>query len=203
MHDSLYKAAGAGDTVNCYINGGVTIGSGDTGTPAFDVGGGWDGAVVINIFNSGRIQGCGGNGGNGSSTITQPGNVVHNTASAGRSGGTAFYTRQNINLENNAQIWGGGGGGGASHPTLTASAAAAARERMPAMVAREQQQDGILIIQCKVITEASDGGGASISQNSGFAVRRRGRRARASGANGTGGGAFSVRRKPAARAGRP
>jgi len=101
VHDSIYAVAQSGDTVNCYINGGVTIGSSSTSDPAFVVGS-FAGGVTVNIFINGRIQGKGGDGDGFPS-------------SGGKPGGTALYTRQNINLENNSQIWGGGGGGGMSN----------------------------------------------------------------------------------------
>jgi hypothetical protein len=103
IHDSLFTAAVSGDTVNCIINGGITIGANTTGGVAFDVGTGWNSGVTININNGGRIQGCGGAGGN-----------AQKGASVGNPGATAFYTRQAINLTNTAEIFGGGGGGGAT-----------------------------------------------------------------------------------------
>jgi len=101
-HDSVYAEALSGDTVNCYVNGGVYIGSDDVDVPAFVVGS-FNSGVVVNIFVNGRIQGKGGHGGNG--TLS---------GENGQYGGTALYTRQAINLDNQSQIWGGAGGGGAS-----------------------------------------------------------------------------------------
>ena len=108
-HDSLYPAAVSGDTVNCYINGGVFIGANTTATPAFTVGTGWAGGVTINVFNNGRIQGCGGQGGRATASSGS------GSAENGFVGGKAFFTTQNIALQNNGQIYGGGGGGGGTY----------------------------------------------------------------------------------------
>lgn len=105
VHDNIYQEALSGDTVNCYINSGVVIGSNDVGTPAFIVGS-FNSGVTVNIFVLGRIQGHGGHG----ADITSVSNFQN-----GEAGGTALYTRQSINLDSSAgQIWGGGGGGGMS-----------------------------------------------------------------------------------------
>ncbi len=104
IHDSLFREAVNGDVVNCIINGGILIGSNNTGDPAFNVGGTWNSGVTVTVTNNGRIQGAGGAGGD----------APKGSASVGLVGGPAFYTRQAITLTNNAEIWGGGGGGGAT-----------------------------------------------------------------------------------------
>lgn len=99
MHDSIYGAPVAGNTVTCTINTGVKVGSTTAATAAFEVGT-WPGGVTVNVVILGRIEGRGGNGGAG-------------TSAAGGAGGIALRTRQTINVTSSAgQIWGGGGGGG-------------------------------------------------------------------------------------------
>jgi hypothetical protein len=110
MHDSIYPQVTDDDvsasppvTLTVLINLGVIVGSANTGNPAFDVGD-WPIGFQITIANSGRIQGAGGNGGDQSS----PG------PGQGYPGGTALYTRHNVTVDNDGEIWGGGGGGGIS-----------------------------------------------------------------------------------------
>jgi len=106
VHDDLYGTPTSGDTVSAYINSGVIIGSSSNTTPAFTVGT-FPGGVTVNVFVIGRIQGCGGRGGNSHVSFSED----------GAAGGTALYTRQNITLTLSTgagQIWGGGGGGGSA-----------------------------------------------------------------------------------------
>lgn len=101
-HDGSFPAAVSGDTVRCRILTGVTIGSTTTAAPAFDAGT-WPAGVTVEVENRGKIQGKGGVGGNGNAGI----------GSNGSPGGTAFYTRFAVALDNaGGLIWGGGGGGG-------------------------------------------------------------------------------------------
>lgn len=103
-HDSIYAAAVSGDTVNCYVPDGVTIGSSSITVPAFVVGT-FVAGVTVNIFVAGRIQGKGGRGA-GFPASTK----------FAEAGGTALYTRQNITLDSTGgEIWGGGGGGGVTN----------------------------------------------------------------------------------------
>jgi hypothetical protein len=103
-HDLLYPPIEAGNVVRCYIETGVVVGSSVVGSPSFDVGT-WPAGVTLEIYNSGRIQGRGGKGGNAAK------NGV--AAQAGEAGGLAFYTRQAVLLDNSSgRIYGGGGGGG-------------------------------------------------------------------------------------------
>ncbi len=105
LHDSLYGVPVSGNVVYCTINSGIIVGSASTGTRAFDVGT-WPAGVTVRLIVLGRIQGHGGNAGQGGSTVT-------GTAPVGSAGGPALYTRQTIILSNSSgQIWGGGGGGG-------------------------------------------------------------------------------------------
>lgn len=102
VHDALYPAPQAGDTftLRCYIETNVVVGSSVSTSPAFTVGT-WPAGVTVLIYNSGRIQGAGGRGGN----------VL---AGAGQAGGLAFYTRKAVTLDNTGgKIYGGGGGGAA------------------------------------------------------------------------------------------
>jgi hypothetical protein len=111
MHDSIYPEITDDDvgasppvTLTCIINDGVIVGSSSTGSPAFDVGS-WPVGFTPTLIVNGRIQGRGGNGTDG-----LPPNGPGTT---GAPGGTALYTRNNINLEvGTGEIWGGGGGGG-------------------------------------------------------------------------------------------
>lgn len=116
IHDQTYPVAEAGDTVICYINSNVVIGSDSPGSPSFEVGTFAAGVTVI-IINNGRIVGCGGDsgrGGDGGDRIGgEPGTSTEDgdNGQAGDDGGTAFYTRRTVSLVAN-EIWGGGGGGG-------------------------------------------------------------------------------------------
>lgn len=106
VHDSLYPAPETGDTftLRCYIETNVVVGSSLSTSPAFTVGT-WPTGVTILIYNSGRIQGAGGRGGNAA--------VDGTGAQAGSAGGLAFYTRKAVTFDNTGgKIYGGGGGGG-------------------------------------------------------------------------------------------
>jgi hypothetical protein len=107
MHDSLYGVPLSGQTVQCTINAGISVGTVSTGLVAFDVGT-WPAGVTVRLIVLGRIQGAGGNGGIGRSLGFNAG-----TGTPGNPGSTALYTRQAITLTDaSGQIWGGGGGGG-------------------------------------------------------------------------------------------
>lgn len=81
-----------------YVNAGVKIGSTSTANAAFRTGGFPTGSA-IRLVNSGRIAGCGGNGG---------------FTSSGGAGGAAIRLDDDISIDNGAtgEIFGGGGGGG-------------------------------------------------------------------------------------------
>lgn len=103
-YDELYPTPESGDVINCIINSGVIVGSTSAATPSFQVGS-WPGGVTLNLVVNGRLQGKGGNGGEGSPYFSvSPG--------AGTAGGDALYTRTAINLSGSGEIFGGGGGGG-------------------------------------------------------------------------------------------
>jgi hypothetical protein len=105
VHDSLYPTPETGDTftLTCFVETNVVVGATASSITAFDVGD-WPAGVVVTIINNGRIQGAGGKGGNAAK------NGV--AAQAGAAGGLAFYTRNNVTLDNsNGLIYGGGGGG--------------------------------------------------------------------------------------------
>jgi hypothetical protein len=116
IHDQNFPVAESGDSVICYIYSNVIIGSTSTSVPAFEVGNFAAGVSVI-VINNGRIEGCGGDAGNGGGggarigggpgTSTEEGD----NGQAGDDGGTAFYTRRTVSVVAN-EIWGGGGGGG-------------------------------------------------------------------------------------------
>jgi hypothetical protein len=108
-HDSIYPAPEAGITVTCIVNAGVTVGSSSNLNPAFDVGD-WPAGVTLILVLVGRIQGAGGKGGKGE---------FPTAATAGAAGGTAFYARAAITVDDaSGEIFGGGGGGGAGQGSL-------------------------------------------------------------------------------------
>lgn len=86
------------------INGGVTVGSASTGSPALWIKSGFTGGDVINIVNNGIIIGAGGDGGDGA-------NDAQATV-AGTDGGPAIKAQWTTIITNNNMIYGGGGGGG-------------------------------------------------------------------------------------------
>lgn len=105
-HDALYPAPTGGENphvhVRVVIEPNAVVGATSSAAPAFTVGG-WPTGIPIEIVNRGLIIGGGGNGG---------GRVL--VGVAGSNGGTAFYTRQSVTLNNaEGNIAGGGGGGGA------------------------------------------------------------------------------------------
>ncbi len=108
-HDSLYPDPVSGDVVTCIIQAGVIIGSVSTDIPAFDVGS-WPSGVTVALHLAGRIQGRGGDGGQGG---VAPGTSSDN-GDPGLPGGTALYCRFAVTLDylSGAAVWGGGGGGG-------------------------------------------------------------------------------------------
>jgi hypothetical protein len=117
VHDALYPVAVTGDNVICYVTSGTVIGSGSTGSPAFEVGT-FDTGVNVYLIIEGSIVGRGGSGGTGGSG-GDGGSAGHGSddgqdGNDGGNGGTALYTRQTINIDASlGEIWGGGGGGGA------------------------------------------------------------------------------------------
>jgi hypothetical protein len=106
-HDALYAAPTGNESppvhVRVVIEANVIVGTTGTTTPAFNVGS-WPQGIQIQIINRGLIIGAGGNGNPGGIILAPPGSV---------NGGTAFYTRYPIRLDNaQGNIAGGGGGGG-------------------------------------------------------------------------------------------
>lgn len=110
LHDDIYPAITSIEsppvTVTCVITSGAIVGSSSTSLPAFDVGE-WDVAgIPITLQVVGRIQGAGGAGGGG-------GSGSNSGAAIGSPGGTALYTRYDIDVDDlSGMIAGGGGGGG-------------------------------------------------------------------------------------------
>jgi hypothetical protein len=106
IHDTLYPDVTGTEsppvTVTCIVETGVIVGSTSASLPAFDVGE-WPTGITVNLEVSGRIQGRGGNGGNGGVLVTP---------TIGESGGPALLTTFPINLDyTDGQIWAGAGGG--------------------------------------------------------------------------------------------
>ena len=126
VYDSLYTAPDALTIVNVFIEAGVVVGSSSEYLPALQCGS-WPAGVTLNVSNSGRIQGKGGEGGSGASVYWSPGAGVFvcSNGLAGVAGGDAFKVDYDVNLTNNGEIWagGGGGGGGGSHYSLTIGSA--------------------------------------------------------------------------------
>lgn len=83
------------------INGGVTIYSTSTGTPAMTVNGSFPNGVEL--VNNGIVIGRGGNGGNG---------INGSAGTSGGGGGTALAVSVALSVRNNSALYGGGGGGG-------------------------------------------------------------------------------------------
>lgn len=112
IHNLTYPSTfGGGVTVTFIISS--TVGSTSTGLVAVHVGDWSDaGGLVptLQITDTGKIQGMGGNAGAGGS--------VGGFGIGGSAGGTALYTRYPINLEtpSGSKIWSGGGGGGGGGP---------------------------------------------------------------------------------------
>lgn len=102
-YDRLYPPPKPEDEIICIINEGANVGSQIFGRAAFIVGD-WPSDIPLKLFIRGRIQGRGGNGGNGAGN---DGYATH-----GQAGGTALYARRPVIIEQSNQIWGGGGGGG-------------------------------------------------------------------------------------------
>lgn len=152
VHDSIFPVITDpyGITLTCIIEEGVIVGaewedgpenSGRQGpgvngirskrndsAPAFDVGS-WPVGLDITIIHRGRIQGCGGVGGDsidlGFLTAGKP----------GQDGGTGFYTRYPVTIEcadTGPKINGGGGGGsGKANPSMGTGGGGAGREAGP------------------------------------------------------------------------
>lgn len=93
----------------------VTVGSTSPGAYALQVGTGWHLSSKLSITNSGTLQGCGGDGGNGGS-VTGAGPTV-TPPTVGQTGGPAFNAATlpavgMLTFVNNGTINGGPGGGG-------------------------------------------------------------------------------------------
>ncbi len=110
LHDQIYITPQDGDTVICVINAGVTVGSINTGLYAFDVGS-WPVGVEIILQIRGRIQGMGGDGGQGSDFVISP--PTGRGPQPGDPGGPALFTTYAIKVDADmGEIFGGAGGGG-------------------------------------------------------------------------------------------
>ncbi len=103
---------GSTDTaITVTLNPGVYVGSGSTGSYAFDVGSPWPAGSTVTLVNQGTVVGRGGNGGRSGSTGTSQydGGGV---GSPGDAAGGGLVTTRSITITNNGKIAGGGGGGG-------------------------------------------------------------------------------------------
>lgn len=113
LHDTLFPVITdpAGLEVIFTVAQNVIVGSNNVASPAINVGS-WVAGLDLKIIVLGRIQGHGGNGGDGRFTDGR---------ADGKNGGTALYTRYAINLDVvGGEIWSGGGGGGiARNPSIT------------------------------------------------------------------------------------
>lgn len=118
----LFALAGfpvAAGTYNFTISQGINIHATSTATPAIDTSG-FPGGSTINLFNSGYIDGKGGDAGAGASIASArgaPNQAANgNQAQPGRTGGNAILgpgAGRTLNIYNaNGFIRGGGGGGG-------------------------------------------------------------------------------------------
>lgn len=110
LHDSLYPEItgieSPEQTLTVYITSGVIVGSDASSQPAFDVGS-WPVGFVPTIVVQGRIQGKGGDGGDGA--------LKNGSPEDGEDGSIALYTRSDITLDlssGSGEVFGGGGGGG-------------------------------------------------------------------------------------------
>lgn len=118
-YDAIYPAPEDGDTITCYINEGVTVGSASSSIPSFDVGT-WAEDVTILLIVMGGILGLGGNGGNaGLGHLGEHGDIQTDAPpTPGLPGGPALYTRRAIHIELSGKIGGGGGGGAGFVPLV-------------------------------------------------------------------------------------
>jgi hypothetical protein len=103
---------GSTDTaITVTLNPGVYVGSGSTGSYAFDVGSPWPAGSTVTLINQGTVVGDGGDGGTGGKGW--PGNAAtQQITTAGGAGGGGLVTTRAITVTNNGKIAGGGGGGG-------------------------------------------------------------------------------------------
>jgi hypothetical protein len=114
LHDQIYPDPTLYDlddsppvSVTFIISNNVVVGSTSPSTPACDVGD-WPAGYPLILDIRGRIAGAGGDGG-------RAGRDGHYTADDGEDGGTALYTRVDIDVyfengETAGKIYGGGGG---------------------------------------------------------------------------------------------
>lgn len=98
LYDASHPTPIAGDTVNLFIDSGVTIGSISASVPSLDTGV-WPSGVIVNLtINTNDVVGAGGDG---------------SGPNPGQQGGTALKVRSPINLSMGSGSLKGGGGGGA------------------------------------------------------------------------------------------
>ena len=109
---NLFTAAGSPSAykhVLCIVESGVVIAGTSTGTPAFNVGSGWNVSTTIRLENNGLIHAKGGAGGRGETDF--------NVGGAGLPGGKAINLLHDLSIVNaSGYIFGGGGGGGGGGP---------------------------------------------------------------------------------------
>jgi hypothetical protein len=105
---------GSTDTaITVTLNPGVYVGSGSTGSYAFDVGTPWPAGSTVTLINQGTVVGRGGNGGTGGKGYAIGQQLVGTQiTTAGSAGGGGLVTTRATTVTNNGKIAGGGGGGG-------------------------------------------------------------------------------------------
>lgn len=100
-HDRIYRQIEDDKPIILIVESGVIVGSESTKNPALDIGD-WPNDVEIRVRIRGRVQGAGGNGGDGNPP----------TGEKGHDGGDAIHTSREITIDaENGEIWAGGGGG--------------------------------------------------------------------------------------------
>jgi hypothetical protein len=104
--------------VNLTILPGAVVGSVGTWAPALRIGGFAGPVRQVTVLNQGRVQGAGGQGGQG--TNSEGTSRLDKSYRGvwwmqGQDGGPAIRAEMPVTLINQGQIWGGGGGGGPGH----------------------------------------------------------------------------------------
>lgn len=106
IHNTIYNAPEGGESVLFVIQNAVIVGGSNAQHVSITVGD-WPPGCILTLTSKGRMAGAGGRGG---------GYQVND--GVGEAGGTAFYTRYPITIDNtDGIIAGGGGGGGAGWKT--------------------------------------------------------------------------------------
>lgn len=91
------------------VAAGVTISATTTNNYAMTIAGGFPGGLTLN--NNGAIQGMGGAGGNGGSSIVVNNVSQYTAQTPGAAGGPGLLVQSAVSINNTGRIAGGGGGG--------------------------------------------------------------------------------------------